>query len=828
MLTPVAVSRPTGSIAEKSQPYELNNTSTLTKKPALEPSDPLGVRFCKYFNHGWDFIIAPTPAPGSRPAWKTENRYPLEPRNLWGLHQNPNYLIGLRFGKRAKYAAIDIDSYSSHHPDNDTDKYREVLAAMESIGLCRHVPLRSSESGGLHLYLPLPKSVGTFNLACAIKFALFDHCIELKSGQVEAFPNTKPYGQDGKFTLYNGLRLPLQTGSYLLDEDLQPYSDSVGDLLDTFDWAAGGQDLQQLTQAMSAGRLRQKLFNWPGSSGRAELWRRHLEERWMQGWTGSGQTNSLLKDIACYGRVWMALDGRALVDYTVATATSAPGYDQFCRHQREIRQRAVDWSRCVEAYYWPYGTEPSRQGTYAEHFHRDYDNDCPDPKNNIVELPSNDKRSTQAEERIRQAVAHLESSSSLPSTATARSYAIIAAALQLTGTGISQTTLHKPKYLPLWHPNHYFPQAELDVIDCPEPIPAVDDSPKTPQTPSNTEQAETLSPAPVLESGSNYTSAPYMKGLCVLSGTAPQGQSCPAEFLGGESEGGEASAAPTVEPVKSLQAESADPEVSATDLLPLVVFLVAALAELKQDAASVLETAAPVAGTAPMENPQAPSAPPEVPDDAELKQNAAPVLETAAFVAGAAPLPEVTTAWGIPPNPVLPEATTPLPEATAPLPQAAPVAPVDFRRIARIRVEARPYAEKAVRIQEQLESSRFSTQERERRITIAKMRFLWESGEPTLMREVTEWAHANPDALPEALPLDGLAGAGVAAAALEEHADTADTNNADSNADSNADMESEPTAEELELEAYYLDYLETPNPADFECPCEDSQPDPES
>jgi hypothetical protein len=71
--------------------------------------------------------------------------------------------------------------------------------------------------------------------------------------------------------------------------------------------------------------------------------------------------------------------------------------------------------------------------------------------------PHNSKRRQQAIERIRSAVAHLLESNNLPDNATARSHAIIAAAKQLTGSGISQTTLHKPEYLPLWHPDHYQP-----------------------------------------------------------------------------------------------------------------------------------------------------------------------------------------------------------------------------------------------------------------------------------------------------------------------------------------------------------------------------------
>lgn len=546
----------------------MNNTTTVTKKPVLEPADPKAARFCEYFYQGWDFLIAPTPAPGQKPAWKTEKAYQLQPRNLWGLYQNPNYILGLRFKKKTRYAAIDLDRHSPYHPSNDPDKYKQVLAAMESIGLCRYVLLRSSDSEGIHLYFPLPKRIWTFGLACAIKFALFDHCIELNSGIVESFPNTKPYGKNGKYTLFNGLRLPLQTGSYLLDDDFQPESNSVEDLLSAFDWAAQGQDTKQLEKKIATAYPRQKLTTYSVfNSSRAELWRQHLEERWTQGWTGFGQTNALLKDIAVYGRVWLGLESLALVDYTATKATSAPGYDSFCRHQEEIWLRAADWSKCVESYYWAYGTEPNRKGTYASHFHRD-DNNCPHcthSKNNIVDSPNNDQRSIKATERIKSAVAHLEESNSLPAAATARSHAIIATAKQLTGCGISQTTLHKPKYLAMWHPDHYQSRGETCVTDESQQLSAITDSSPPPPSPLEAGEVEKPEPAPREELDENYTSSPYMKGSCVPSHTRPFKGECEEVFITrGESEGGDV---PFALPVENPPTPSAAPKETKRDPL---------------------------------------------------------------------------------------------------------------------------------------------------------------------------------------------------------------------------------------------------------------------
>lgn len=81
-----------------------------------------------------------------------------------------------------------------------------------------------------------------------------------------------------------------------------------------------------------------------------------------------------------------------------------------------------------------------------------------------------------------------------------------------------------------------------------------------------------------------------------------------------------------------------------------------------------------------------------------------------------------------------------------------PVAP-ELRRLARLRPEATSHAQEAVRQQSRAEQRFFSKEEREHRLAVAKFRFYWESEEPVLMREAQEWASANPDALPEALPL---------------------------------------------------------------------------
>ena len=491
------------------------------------PTDPVGAEFCRWFwqlNRGWDWIVGNCPTPQEKTRWTTEH-FPLQPDELMRRHAAPNEAVGVSFKKFTRYCLLDVDRGSAIHPDNDSTKYAALLAALRTIGLISPVVVRSSWSEGLHIYYPLPKVVSSFGLACAIKWTLFNAGILLASGEVEVFPNAKGYGKDGNFVQYKSHRLPLQpeSGSALLNATLEPYSDSIEDLLDEFKQASSQQDLKLLKPAMASGWERQKLSRGYGSSDRTQKWQRHLEHRINTGWTAFSQTNSLIKDIATYGRVFVRLEGKGLIDYTMQTATSAPGYEQFCRHQQEIRRRVEDWSCCVEAYYWPLGTDPMRSGTYAEHFHRQQE-DCPPASNNIVSF--NATRSAEAIERITAAVAHLESSGNLPDTATARSYAIIAAAKLLTGTGISQTTLHKHKYLPLWHPDHCQPQAETCVIDWPEQVTADWSRQKYPTLPDPWLEPESPQPLLLQAFSPNYTLPAYMKGLCLPAASdQPQAQS---------------------------------------------------------------------------------------------------------------------------------------------------------------------------------------------------------------------------------------------------------------------------------------------------------------
>ncbi|MBD0343651.1 MAG: hypothetical protein ICV63_02190 [Coleofasciculus sp. Co-bin14] len=526
------------------------------KKPPPLPADPIGARFCNFFNHPWNFIIAPVPTVGEKTQWTTENRYPLQPRNLWEMYLDQKCILGLRFGRETRYALIDIDIDSPYHPDNNLENFRSVLGAAENIGLCRYMLVRSSESGGLHVYFFLPEPVTTFGLACAMKFALLNEGLQLGSGQLEIFPNVKAYSKN-KPTNYNAHRLPLQSGSYLLDADLQPVTNDISHFLNVASMHTTKQDMEELKEAIAAAVSRQKATSYNRNAlGKAQEWKQHLESRIKQGWTGEAQTNDLLKDIVCYGIVWERLSGEAVIDYVVKTATNAPGYREYCSHQNEIRQRATEWvhSTVSKQFYTPYCSIPQRLATYKETYDEATNSGV---ANNIVPFRNaiNEERSFKAMERVKNALAHLEATNTLPTAVTQRANAIAQTTKALFGTTVSKTTLHKPNYLPLWHPKY---REKGCVLDQSERVSGNSSESSQAASVLSASLIETPEAAPLGDSKEIPTPPAYMKVYDELSAPdAPQGHLGAADFNLGQwgSKGNilPASLATEIDPVTGTQ-----------------------------------------------------------------------------------------------------------------------------------------------------------------------------------------------------------------------------------------------------------------------------------
>ncbi|MBD2158889.1 hypothetical protein [Leptolyngbya sp. FACHB-16] len=401
------------------------------------PGDPLGKRLCQTFPYLWKAIVKSNELDSS---WKTLNDYPLRPRELWRLWQDAAQVVGVRFDSLTRYAMIDLDVKGAYHPQQNAQALSVIRAALETIGITRTFLIQSSSSGGLHLWLPFPEQMPTFGLATAIRQCLEAQGLTLEQGQLEIFPNCKAYARGGEFTEYQGHRLPLQpaTGAQLLDDDLNPMVGGLERFFEIWDHCTAGQDTDQLRQAIA-----QAQKNWRKRSARrdsavVEAWRTALEFEISEGWTDHGQTNHLLKQIACYGVVFQRLKGEHLMEYVQRTATNSAGYAQWCRHQHEIELRCQVWARAAEGYYWPLGTESTRQGN----IHKDEGNGASSSGIRI-----NQARAEDAQARIKNAFNQLKEAGQLAlyQTKTALENAIIELA-----KCSKQTTR---KYMHLWYPS---------------------------------------------------------------------------------------------------------------------------------------------------------------------------------------------------------------------------------------------------------------------------------------------------------------------------------------------------------------------------------------
>ncbi len=412
-------------------------------------------KFQQLFSHGWDFILKETPESN----WKTVKKYKLTEQKCWYKYTDPQKIVGLRFGKETRYGLYDLDWGSKYDPREQEESLRLLKAELELWGIFCLILIQSSDSQGLHLYFFLERPVNTFRLACVMNKAAFEAGLEVKRGQLETFPNTKRYNN-----LFNGHRLPLQKGSYLLDKDYIPYSDLVEDFLAAADWSAERNDTKLLESRLDeayewykAKKNQERIYN-PTPEDRefieqVEYAQREIKEGFLnkirheieQGFTDKGETNDLLLTIAMLGRILYGLAGQQLIDYIKETVMGCPGYYKYCNHKYEIDRRCRHVARYSEKKWFPYRSRlPKNRPTYKY------------IKDNLVNKTNlNLERQHNAQSRIIQAVEYIkQQQGKLPQKVGECKLVIRNVTKELFGISVSDATLTKAENLPLWHPKY--------------------------------------------------------------------------------------------------------------------------------------------------------------------------------------------------------------------------------------------------------------------------------------------------------------------------------------------------------------------------------------
>jgi hypothetical protein len=398
------------------------------------------------WNHRYDFLCAPHPDPGQKPDWKTESRYPLSDR----LIDQGAFLYGVRPGPKTAYALLDLDYGSPYHPRRDPLALQRICDALEPLGLLAHLTLTSSDSRGLHLYFPCTEELPSWQLALAVTTLLENAGFKIMAGWLEVFPNPKPFSADGSISLYNGHRLPLQQGSYLLNDDLHPIASSQLAFVRYWQQAAKHNDICLTVLEQTIRQSQRRTYR---VTGKAEKFINDLHAEIEPGWTGSGQTNYLLGRIAMrsfiFGHVLGAtepLKGKALVNDIVRVARALPGFTLYCGHQQDIEKKAREWARKIEknSHYFPYATRKATK---------------------LKDGPTwNQQQQQQARERIQATVLDLFRQDNWPRGITARFNFLRAA-------GLSGNTLYK--HQDLWHPDFIRIALDFKPVEIPQNPPVL-------------------------------------------------------------------------------------------------------------------------------------------------------------------------------------------------------------------------------------------------------------------------------------------------------------------------------------------------------------------
>ncbi|MBP7863803.1 hypothetical protein KA183_19110 [bacterium] len=161
--------------------------------------------------HRYGYIYKPFEADGwfsANEEWKLTDSEILKAAAC--VH--PKYFIGCRSGRASRFAVLDIDAGSKYH---NAESLKLICSLLEKAGIVETNLYRSSESGGWHLYIFFDEPISSRDLRNQLVQLFRLNDFEINKGTLEIFPNPG----DGKCSIGQGLRLPLQRGFAWLNAD---------------------------------------------------------------------------------------------------------------------------------------------------------------------------------------------------------------------------------------------------------------------------------------------------------------------------------------------------------------------------------------------------------------------------------------------------------------------------------------------------------------------------------------------------------------------------------------------------------------------------------
>lgn len=263
--------------------------------------------------------------------WRSyKNKWEISASKFIEYYLDEMMVVGKRFNRETSYIMIDIDTGSKCHPDKYLDECSRLLDCLKIVGLHKPVFVRSSNSGGIHLYYPFPKSVSSWSIAHSLSTFLQAEGFHLKGGQLEIFPNPKQ-----RDSQYQGHRLPLQTGGCILDsQDFQPLGNDKNTFVEAWNEAKIHNEPEILIN-------QNKSCSNHGSQAKTPA---TFHERLNIRFTQIGETNAILRKLVNFGIEVLKLQTESsLADWIRVTVQETPGYAQFVSRESKHDIEMSDW-----------------------------------------------------------------------------------------------------------------------------------------------------------------------------------------------------------------------------------------------------------------------------------------------------------------------------------------------------------------------------------------------------------------------------------------------------------------------------------------------------
>lgn len=365
--------------------------------------------FLRVLNPGYGYVVEKNGRKSTRSGWLKAT---LLAQHLGLCGGHPQYLA-IRPSKTTNWLALDIDQQRSpHHPDRGDGSLETLLERCRLMGLHRPLQIRSSFSGGIHLWFPLSQPVKTFDAALTMKRALLTLGIEsgldaesyafqeaerlqLSGGVLEVFPNDKARDSD-----YKAIRMPCtgQGNGLFVEgfgiveepavfrahwEEASQYNQLVESRFIShresdcgpYNWVEEGADgdlkfvplnwvvpfsQRCASPVVSAVKGEVLLGELPQKSDSSPKSMEDAKYLLKVGWTGRGQTQQLQLAALMVARTRHA-EADLIADEVCELLVACPGFYKHCGHVEEIlRKERPGRSACKKAAFF----DPCYEGSW--------------------------------------------------------------------------------------------------------------------------------------------------------------------------------------------------------------------------------------------------------------------------------------------------------------------------------------------------------------------------------------------------------------------------------------------------------------------------------